>query len=736
MTDTAPSPSAFAAAAALVRAGGSARTEAAAIVRAMTIDELLECVDGDLDAWPGLIDMAAGGYHEHPFPAAVVPRLGVPGFHFADGPRGCVVGDSTAFPVSMARGAAFDPDLERRIGRAVGLELHAVGATFYGGVCVNLLRHPGWGRAQETYGEDPLHVGELGAALAAGVQERGVMACVKHFALNSMENARFSVDVQADERALHEVYLPHFRRIVQAGVASVMSAYNSVNGEWCGDNRALLTGVLRDEWGFDGFVISDFIFGTRDAVGGVLAGLDVEMPFRQQRWMHLRAALDDGRITRHDLERCVERVVATLLRFAAAGDPDAAVSVPVVPWAEHRALAREAAVASMVLLCNDDVLPLDATALRRVAVLGELAAVANLGDRGSSDVPAARVVTPLDGIRRLLEEHRVEVVHAAADVTVVDDADVAVVVVGCTHRDEGEFMESSSTAHLMAEHFPPFTDADRAAVAAQEEARGRTRPPRGGAARREGFGAGGDRRSLRLSPAHEQLILDVADRHARVVVVLMGGSAIVTAPWRHRVQAVLHAWYPGVEGGTALAEVLLGREEPGGRLPFAEPGDESHLVAWDPDATRVVYDLWHGQWKLDHDGVAAAHPFGWGLGYTTWRLHDAELRHGQVMVTVTNTGTRDGSTVVQAFGGLPGSAWERPARRLVGFRRVRVAAGAAVRVAVDLHPEVLDVRVGDRWVTEAGAYRLEVGRWSGDPDAVVLGVDLPGAERSAYPATP
>ncbi|MFN8018719.1 MAG: glycoside hydrolase family 3 N-terminal domain-containing protein [Acidimicrobiales bacterium] len=255
---------AFEEAAARVAGGADARDEAAALVAEMTLEERRWCLDGDDPFWAGLEDMGADGYHRRPFPAAQVPRLGVPGFRFSDGPRGVVIGPATAFPVPMARGATWDPDLEERIGGAIGRELRAIGATLYGGVCVNVLRHPAWGRAQETYGEDPHHVGELGAALARGVQ-RHAMACVKHFACNSMEDARFSVDVSVDEAALHEVFLPHFRRIVDEGVASVMSAYNAVEGEWCGQNRMLLTDVLRGEWGFDGFVISDWIFGLRDA---------------------------------------------------------------------------------------------------------------------------------------------------------------------------------------------------------------------------------------------------------------------------------------------------------------------------------------------------------------------------------------------------------------------------------------------------------------------------------------
>ena len=224
----------FEAAAGRVRSGADAMSEATALVAMLDDDEVIDLLDGDVPFWPGLTDMTSGGYYRHAWPAARNPRLGIPGFAFADGPRGVVVGNATCFPVAMARAATFDVALEEEIGRVIGLEARAVGATYFGGVCVNLLRHPAWGRAQETYGEDPHLLGEMGAALTRGVQEH-VLACVKHFACNSMENARFTVDVTADERALHEVYLPHFKRVVDEGVASVMSSYNSLNGEWAGE---------------------------------------------------------------------------------------------------------------------------------------------------------------------------------------------------------------------------------------------------------------------------------------------------------------------------------------------------------------------------------------------------------------------------------------------------------------------------------------------------------------------
>jgi len=709
----------FDAAAARVAAGADPHAEARALVAQMTLEERLGCLDGDTPFWEGLIDGIQGGYYEHTYPAAVVPRLGIPGLAFSDGPRGVVVGHATAFPVSMARGATFDPALEERIGEAIGRELRAVGATFYGGVCVNLLRHPAWGRAQETYGEDPFHVGEMGAALTRGVQ-RHAMACVKHFACNSMENARFKVDVTADERTLHEVYLPHFCRVVAAGVASVMSAYNAVNGEWCGQNHTLLTDILRTEWGFDGFVISDFQFGLRDAVRSVHAGLDIEMPYVQQRAQHLPGAVAAGALAVADVDRTVERIVATLLRFhhvfRTPSDP------AVLVCDAHRALAREAAQRSMVLLRNEaGLLPLDPARVRRVAVIGALAAAANIGDGGSSNVHPPTVVTPLDGLRaalpgvEILHHDGVESGDAAAAAA---EADVAVVVVGYTHVDEGEYIDAAGVAHLF-HLFPPMPDAATSERLQQALAR-----VRGGT----GMSPGGDRHTLTLRESHEGLIEAVAAANPRTIVVVMGGSAVVMERWRQRVPAILVLWYPGMEGGHALADVLLGRVSPGGRLPFAIPADPRHLPAFDRDASAVTYDLWHGQWQLDRDGHAAAYPFGFGLSYTTFARRAASVEgdgpERVVHVTVTNTGARAGSEVVQVYGGLPGSRYERPVRRLLGFARVDLAAGESRRVAIPISLWTLAVREGGTWVLEPGRYQVGVARHAGDPEAVMLALDL------------
>ena len=676
-----------------VAQGADARAEADALVAMMTLEEKLGCLDGDTPFWPGIADLAGGGYYAHGWPAARVERLGVPGLSFADGPRGCVLGPSTTFPVSMARGASFDPELEERIGGAIGAEIRASGATFTGAVCMNLLRHPAWGRSQETYGEDPCHVGEMASALTRGLQ-RHVMACMKHFACNSMENARFKVDVTANERALHEVYLPHFKQVAAEGVAAVMSAYNSLNGHWCGDSYPLLTEILRHEWGWDGLVVTDFIMGLRDPVASVRAGCNIEMPFRQQRARALPDAVASGELDVADVDARVAETFAAFLRFArvfvTSGDRS------VVGCAGHRALAREAAAASMVLLRNDGCLPLDTAELTKVAVLGPLAAVPNLGDSGSSDVRhTPDPVTLLAGIEAAAGAAGVSVVHSDRDASVAADADVAVVGVGYTRHDEGEYLGDGPGVFLALA--PPmdhpelgFTDPAQFAATAASLGDGGTVA---------GSSPGGDRASLRLHPDDEQLIADAAAACDRVVVAVMAGGAVVM-PWLESVPAALMVWYPGSEGGHALADVLFGRAEPTGRLPFAIPRDESDLVDFDRDADTAVYGLLHGQWHLDAHGTSAHLPFGHGLGYTTFQIEQARLEGDQAIVTVANTGTRSGSTVVQAYGRVAGSAHERPTKRLVGFAKVRLDAAESTDAAIPVDRSLLDLRIGGAWLRE------------------------------------
>ena len=459
--------STFAGAVAAVRGGGSSEDAAGALYEQLDEDERLWLLDGDREFWEGMRSMRTEGYNRVPYVHGAVERLGIPGTRFVDGPRGCVSGHGTCFPVSMARGATWDVALEERVGDVIGREVRAQGGNFFGGVCINLPRHPAWGRAQETYGDDPHHLGEMGAALVRGVQ-RWTMACAKHYALNSMENARFTVDVTVDEAVLHDVYLPHFKRAADEGVAAIMGAYNSVNGEWCGQNTYLLTTVLRDLWAWNGVTVTDFIWGMRDGAKALDAGMDLEEPLRQQRAQHLRGQIADGDTSWTMVRRAAVRLLAAQLRSYATRTPDDPPA-ELMANEEARALARTVASRAVVLLKNDSVagrpvLPLDPDALRSIAVIGRLATVANTGDHGSSDVRPLSVVTPLEGVRAALPDASVSVVEAddlGAARAAAAAADVALVVVGYDASDEGEYIgpDVASRPELLAT-FPPIPDAE------------------------------------------------------------------------------------------------------------------------------------------------------------------------------------------------------------------------------------------------------------------------------------
>jgi beta-glucosidase len=609
----------------------------------------------------------------------------------------------------MARGASFDPALETAIGEAIGKELRVRGGTLFGGVCINLLRHPAWGRAQETYGEDPYHVGEMGAALSKGVQ-RHAMACVKHFALNSMETSRHRVDVTCDERALHEVYLPHFRRVVESGVATVMSAYNSVNGDWCGHSRHLLTEVLKEEWGFDGTVITDFIFGIRDATASLKAGLDIEMPYKMIRWQHMPREIVEGRVTWGEVDATVERILRTLIRFEHLRQqpmPDAAI----VAGPAHTDLALQSARQSIVLLENDGVLPLSSTT-KKIAVLGRLANIPNLGDGGSSAVNPPYVVTPLDGITRGFPQ--AQVTHSEDDATTAKGADLAIIVVGTTMHDEGEFLDLDAQLPMLDLYAPPFETDDqrqRFRFLIENQDTALAEPP------------GGDRASLKLSAHDQQLILDAAASGVPVVVVMMGGSAFVTEGWRDRVSAILHLWYPGMEGGTAIADVLAGQVNPSGHMPFATPVDEGLLPQFALLTDHADYGLMHGQWHMDENGQPVRYPFGHGLSYSDFQplalTVEVEPQAAVARTEWKNTGTIAGDDVIFIFASVPDSAYQRPKRRLVGFRRINMRAGEVATTAIPLDLRQLAIRQDGRWLWEALPLRLEAARWSGDPQAAV-----------------
>lgn len=629
-----------------------------------------------------------------------IERLGIPPLWFTDGPRGVARGQSTCFPCSMARGASFDPDLEHRIGQAMGIEIRAQGCTLSGAVCINLLRHPAWGRAQETYGEDPHHVGVMGAALGTGIQAHNVIATAKHFALNSMENARFKVDVRVDERTLHEVYLPHFKACVDAGVASIMSAYNKVNGEYCGQNRHLLTDIARGEWGFDGFIHSDWVLGVYQPYGAA-AGLDIENPEPTVFGDKLLAAVEAGTIEPQVIDQACRRILTTQFRFACAEDPLPDYGQDLVACPAHRALALEAAEKSAVLLENDGLLPLARDRLKRLAVLGKLAALENTGDFGSSRVRPPYIVTVLEGLRAHVGD-TVELLtgdeddlHVAARAAA--DADAVVVVVGYTANNEGEYIPGDIS--LGQETGSASTEA----VEGQKEVAGRSAP------------RGGDRASLDLPPDQIALIHAAADAGKPLIVIVVAGSAVTVESWRRRVGAIMQTFYAGMEGGTALARLLFGEVSPSGRLPFTVARDPTHYPFFDRNAARIDYGYWHGYAKFDHEGLEPRYAFGHGLSYARFNYRALKLRRSgdriEASVAVTNIGDRAGDEIVQLYVGYPGQVQPRAPKALKAFQRVTLAPGETRIVRLEIPVDSLRYRdpFAHGWRLEPGEHRFMVG---------------------------
>ncbi|MFM2162438.1 MAG: hypothetical protein RLZZ383_1950, partial [Pseudomonadota bacterium] len=361
----------------------SVEAAVAADLAALTLEEKAAMVAGT-----ALIPTGEG------WPAGGVSRLGIAPFRMTDGPRGVGLADvATVFPVGIARAATWRPDLELAVGEAIGAEAAALGKDVLLAPTLNLVHHPRWGRSQESYGEEPIVLGSMAAAFLSGAG-RHVMATAKHFAANSIEETRYDLDVRLDEATLREVYLPHFRHAVRQGQpAWVMTAYNKVNGDYCGENRHLITDILKGEWGFQGAVMSDWVWGLTDGAKALGAGLDLEMPVADAM-AGVAERVTSGEIDPARLDDAVRR----LLRARRAYDAVDRVtpSEAVVRSDAHLQLAREVAAASMVLLENDGVLPVAPGA--RVAVVGRLSALDNTGDRGSSNVPYADVVTPLAGL--------------------------------------------------------------------------------------------------------------------------------------------------------------------------------------------------------------------------------------------------------------------------------------------------------------------------------------------------
>ena len=618
-----------------------------------------------------------------------VERLGVPPFKMSDGPRGVGVGTGrTAFPVAMARAASWNPEIERSVGEAMGAELAAIGGNVLLAPAMNNLRHPSWGRSQETYGEDVHLLSRMGVAAVRGIQTH-VLANPKHFAANSIEDTRFEVNVTIDERSLREIYLAHFRAaVLEGGAASIMSAYNSVNGQFCGENITLLRRILKEEWGFDGFVLSDFVFGTHP--DSARNGLDLEMPFPVE-FASLVDQVESGALPEEVVDEAVTRMVRKKLEYEL--DRPSTVDESVIESDEHLAVAEAALREGAVLLKNEDgALPIERNSLTRIIVVGALADEENIGDTGSSSVRPSFVVTPIEGIRDALDAS-VAIEHIDSDTLDSDDlsaiasADAVIVVTGLTDEDEGEAI----------------------------------------------IGAG-DRVDLDLPQEREQLIVDAASANDRVIVVLEGGGAITMQDWLADPAAILMVWYPGQMGGHAIADLLFGDANPSGKLPFTVPKSLDQLPPFDNVSLEVEYGYFHGYRYLDLRGGTPEFPFGFGLSYTSFALSDLRVSQDQASagdtvtfsIDVENTGSSAGAEVVQIYVSYPDSEVERAERELKGFSKVWLERGERRTVSIDVPIDDLAYYDSDRseWVIEALEYMVHAGTSSRDlPLSATVSVD-------------
>lgn len=653
---------------------------------------------------------------------APVERLGVPAVMVADGPHGlrkqpheadhAGLGGSnpaTCFPTASALGSSWDVDLLRSVGEALGRETRAEDVAVLLGPGINIKRSPLCGRNFEYLSEDPWLSGVLGTAFVQGVQSQGVGTSVKHYAANNQETDRVRVSADVDERTLREIYLPAFERVVeQAQPWTVMCSYNRVNGVHVSQDPWLLTRVLREEWGFDGLVVSDW-GAVHDRVAALAAGLDLEMP-PQLGWSD-RAVVDAVRAG--DLDEALLDAAVTRVLSLVARSPQPYDGEPVDHDAHH-ALAREAARECAVLLSNDGLLPLDLPAGATLAVIGEFARTPRFQGAGSSQVNPTRVDAALDELRAGVPDG-VEVAFAAGfglgpeedDGTLADEAvalagraDVAVLFLGLPARDESE-----------------------------------------------GF----DRTHMDLPAAQVALLERVAQVNERVVVVLANGSAVLTSPWQQHAGAILECWLTGQAAGGAAADLLLGVANPSGRLAETVPvrlEDTPSFLNFPGDSGHVRYGegVFVGYRGHDRLRQQVSFPFGHGLSYTTFGYDDLAVEvtgshaEGTLAVTVTcrvtNTGGRAGKEVAQLYVSDVAASVARPPRELRGFTKLELAPGESATATFALSGRNLSYwseTVRD-WVLEPGEFVFAVGASS--RDLRVSGTAYVDAPRVAPPLGP
>ncbi|MBW8762664.1 MAG: glycoside hydrolase family 3 protein [Microbacterium sp.] len=752
-----------------------------------------------------------------------LPEIGLRALTLSDGPAG-VRGPrwderepSLNLPSGSALAASWDTDLAYRYGAAAASEARRKGVDVVLGPTINLHRSPLGGRHFECLSEDPELTAELGAAYVRGMQENGVAATPKHYVANDSETDRFTVDVEVDERTLREVYLAPFERAVEAGAWSVMSAYNSVDGVTMTEND-LLENPLNSEWGFDGVVVSDWT--AVRSLDSVAAAQDLAMPGPAPAWADLVEAVRDGRVQEADVDRKVLRILLLAERVGALEGTDAVTPAPL----DGPAFAKEAAVEGTVLLQNSGVLPLDASALAKVAIIGHNAKDARTQGGGSATVLPEKVVSPLDAIRAALpgaevsyeigavvqegvaeiplesivnpatgepglrvsfhdaegtelfaenrratalvwfggdapigasrtivletrftpaESGEIQLGFAGAnpgrifvdgelvldDVPVIEGTDLGAAFLNPPSITAAVSVEAGRAVDLRAEFTresrgaldgalsvtlgiaPERTDPDeliaRAAAAASAAEVAIVVVGTNSKVESEGY----DRVDLDLPGRQDDLVRAVAATGTPTIVVVNSGSPVVLR-WAGEVAAIVQGYFGGQEFGHAIADVLIGSAEPGGRLPTTWPAALADVPVTDvaPVEGRLVYSegLHIGYRAWLRSGARPAFPFGHGLGYTTWSWGTAQRHGDSVEVTLANTGARAGKQVVQVYAERTDSTVDRPARWLVGFAVVHAEPGRTVTAVVPVPARRLAHWAGE-WVVEPGAYTLRVG---------------------------
>lgn len=625
-----------------------------------------------------------------------IGRAGIASIFLTDGPHGVRkqtaggdnlgIGDSvpaTCFPPAAALGSTWDPELLERVGAALAVEAKAQHVGVLLGPGMNIKRSPLCGRNFEYFSEDPILSGRLAAAMVNGLQNNGVGASLKHFAANNQETDRLRVSSDVDERPLREIYLRGFEHVVRhASPWTIMCAYNRINGTYAAENRWLLTDVLRDEWGYDGLVVSDW-GAVANRVAALTAGLDLEMPSSGGITdKQVVAAVETREIEESVLDTAAGRMLALVDKVRENiedGDP--------FDSDEHHSLAREVARRSIVLLKNDGVLPLDPNMKRSIAVVGEFARTPRYQGAGSSQIAPTRLDNALDEIRSLAGSSHV------------------------TFAPGFTFGENGDSTELAAEAVARASDADIALVflGLPEEAES------------EGF----DREDIELPAEQTALLRSVLDVNHRVVVVLSNGSVVRTADWVNDASAIVEGWLLGQAGGGALADVLFGVVDPSGRLAETVPlriEDTPAYLNFPGEAGHVRYGegLFVGYRHYDARDIPVEFPFGHGLSYTAFEYSAMSARRSEngisVTATVANIGCRDGREVIQVYVGIPDSSVQRPVRELKGFANVLVPHAEYRTVTIDIPWEDLsyfDTSLA-QWVIESGEYRVFVGASSRD----------------------